>query len=455
MSDENIFKYPAHFKGKKILVMGLGLHGGGIGTVKFLSAAGAKIVATDLRSKKNLAPALKELKGVKNVSYVLGKHRLKDFEKIDLIIKGPGVRPDSEFLRHARKNNIPVTSDIGIFLSECRAKIIGVTGTRGKSTTAYLIYSFLKTKYRKVYLAGNIRKSVLEILPEIKKEDLVVLELSSFQLQDLEGSGLNLQGKPEITVLTNLYPDHLNWHKDYREYERAKSFIFKFQNKDNYILVGPANKQTSKFIKNASSKKIITPRLSAKLEKIVDKNLGEHHISSVSLALGVAQLLDVSKDHVIKILKNFYGLEGRQEKIRELKNVTFINDTTSTMPQATIAAINRFRALCKNKLILIAGGQDKGLDYKEMAQSIKNKVDFLMLLPGGATKKIIRNLAEYKLDRNFLKNVQSMKEAVQTAYKLSTKNDFILLSPGAASFGLFLNEFDRGEKFIKEVKQLK
>ena len=215
MSIKKKFYYPEYLSGKNILVMGLGLHGGGIGTVKFLARGQNRITVTDLRPAKELAASLRQLKGIKNLRWRLGRHEAEDFEKTDLIIKGPGVRPDSEFLKIARKKNIPVLTDIGIFLQECPGRIIGVTGTRGKSTAAFLIWKLLQTKLKRVHLAGNIRRSVLELLSEVKKEDWVVLELSSFQLQDLEDSGVKVSGKPEIAVLTNLLPDHLNWHRNF------------------------------------------------------------------------------------------------------------------------------------------------------------------------------------------------------------------------------------------------
>jgi len=194
--------------------MGLGLHDGGVGTIRFLAGLGARITVTDLRSKKTLAPALNKLKRYKKVRYILGKHRKKDFRNTDLIIKNPAISPNSSYLAVAKKDHVPITSDVGIFFALCKGKIIGITGTRGKSTAAYLIHAFLKSKFEHVYLGGNIRKSVLEILPNIKKQDWVVLELSSFQLHDLQQD----KKSPHIAVLTAIFRDHLNWHKNFNDY---------------------------------------------------------------------------------------------------------------------------------------------------------------------------------------------------------------------------------------------
>jgi len=215
------------FKNKKIVVMGLGLIGGGVGVAKFFARQGAKLLVTDLRTREELKPSLEKLKGLP-IRFVLRKHRKEDFIKADLIIKNPAVRSDSSYLKIAKSHKIPVKTDIEIFFDLCKGTIIGVTGTKGKSTTATLIYLFLKSKYPNTILAGNIGVSPLGILSKIKKEAKVVLELSSFELEDLKKS-------PHIAVITTLFPDHLNRYKNFKEYIKAKKPIFKYQ-KQNDIL---------------------------------------------------------------------------------------------------------------------------------------------------------------------------------------------------------------------------
>ncbi|MDP3710453.1 MAG: UDP-N-acetylmuramoyl-L-alanine--D-glutamate ligase [bacterium] len=453
------------FKNKNVLVAGLGLHGGGVGTVKFLAREGAKITVTDLRSLEVLQPSLKKLAKIKGIKYFFGEHKLDEFLKADFILKGPGVKPDSEFIIQAKKRNIPVLNDIAIFLNSCPAKIIGITGSRGKSTTAFLIWRFLQEKFKKIWLAGNIRRSVLELLPKIKSNDWVVLELSSFQLQDLADSGLEIKGKPEISVITNIYKEHLNWHKDPDDYLKAKGYITAFQNKENYLFLNPLDEKL-KNIAKISRAKIIYPELQKNLQTVVDHNLGSHYRSSVALAAGVAGLLGVSKELIEKDLRSFHGLPGRQEKIRELDSISFINDTTSTMPDSTVACVERFWKLKEkdNKIILIAGGQDKNLDYDSLAKIVADKIEVLVLLPGTATEKLEKELGirDYesrykKIQDSKLKILysKSMAGAVKKAYVEAKAGDYVLLSPGAASFGLFLNEFDRGKKFTEAVKKLK
>lgn len=456
------------FRGKQILLMGLGLQGGGVGVAKFFLRQGAKLIITDLRSRRELAPSLKEIEKSKKRSdriiYILGKHRKSDILSADLIVKGPGVKPDSPFLRIARRAGIPITSEMALFFALSPAKIIGVTGTRGKSTTAYLIWKFLKTKLKRVFLGGNIRVSVLEFLPKLKKEDWAVLELSSFQLEDLANANqLDIyrpdlhspRRSPEIAVITNILRDHLNWHGTMESYLKAKSRIFAYQKPTDYLFINPSNKLLRKLVKKAKSR-VITGRLPKELIKIVDKNLGKHYRESVALAYTVARHFRIPPPAIKKILQNFRGLEGRQEKIAGIRGVIFINDTTATIPEATVAALKRFYPLAKKaggKIILIAGGSDKKLDFQGMARAIKKYAAAAVLLPGTATEKLKQ---EFRINNKVVVvNVFSMKEAVDEAYNLAVKGDYVILSPGAASFGLFLNEFDRGEKFVKAVKALR
>lgn len=430
--------------------MGLGLLGGGVGVVKFLAKEGAKITVTDLRSKNSLKSSLQELAELKNIRYVLGQHYARDLRRTDLIVKNPGVKPNSPFLLLARKKDIPIVSDIGIFFRRCPARIIGVTGTRGKSTAAYLIWKFLKTKFRRVHLAGNIQKSVLEILPRIKKDDLVILELSSFQLHDL----ISEKVSPSIAVITNIFKDHLNWHKDFRDYIGAKSQIFGSQKPTDFLFLDRAEKTVRKFYKKARSK-VTLSTLSRDWTQIVDRNVGQHYRGAAGLAVAVAKHFGVRNLQIKKILKNFKGLPGRQEEIAKINGIYFINDTTSTMPEATVAALDRFFLKAfHRKIVLIAGGADKNLDFKNLAKVIKKKTGGLILLPGTATEKLKKGLV-YQNFGNKIRKANSMIGAVKFAYGLAQKGDWIILSPGAASFGLFLNEFDRGRKFIEAVKALK
>jgi len=410
--------------------MGLGLLGGGVGVAKFFVKQRAKVLVTDLKTKKELKESLKKLKGLP-IKFVLGRHRKEDFIKADLIIKNPGVPPDSRYLKIARKHKIPIKNDVSIFFDLAKAEIIGVTGTKGKSTVATLIYLFLKRKYPKTILAGNIGLSPLEVLSRAKRGTKVVLELSSFELEDLKKS-------PKVAVITTLFPDHLNRYRSFREYIEAKKPIFKYQKKNDILVLNYDNLETRKLASEARSRVYF------------------FRDSNVSAAVLVAKLFKISKKDIKKVLAKFKGVPNRQEFITEKRGVKYFNDTTATTPQSVILAIKTFRERFPNsEIILIAGGLDKNLNYKSLAKEIKKSVVYLVLLPGTASGKLKKELKLFKKESKIkIFNVKSMKEAVKKASGITKRGDLVLLSPAAASFNLFKNEFDRGEQFVKAVKKL-
>jgi len=425
--------------------MGLGLHGGAVGVAKFFCEQGADVLVTDLKSQEQLSDSLDKLKQDKKcagIKYTLGKHEEKDFLWADLIIKNPDVPGTSPYLEIARKNNIPVETDISLFLKLSKAYVIGVTGTKGKSTTASLIYHILKQKYKNTFLAGNIGISPLELLTNIKKNDKVVLELSSFALDDLKQS-------PNIAVITNIMPDHLNRYAGMAEYIESKKTIFKYQGKHDILVLNNDDSIVRQFAGQSHGKVV----LFSKIEKYEGfKLLGEHNLSNLSAAIEVAKLLKIPQKNIEKALKSFKGVPSRQEFIREVRGVKYFNDTTATMPDATVTAINTFLEKFPNsRLILICGGQNKGLKYDELSKLIRERVDELIMLPGTASDKIKSGVGNYTR----VHDVSSMQEAVKQTKKLAKKGDVVILSPAAASFNLFKNEFDRGAQFVKAVKDLR
>ena len=429
------------FKGKKVLIMGLGLNGGGVGATKFFCRHGAEVLVTDLKTQEQLKESLEKLKKFK-IKYVLGKHKEEDFLWADLIIKNPDVPNSSPYLEIARKNNILIETDVSLFFKMSNAFVIGVTGTKGKTTTASLIYHILKTKYKSIFLAGNIGISPLELLSKIKRGDKVVLELSSFGLEGLTKS-------PDIAVVTNIMPDHLNKYATMAEYIEAKKSIFIHQKPEDILIINSSDFIVRQFARQAKSKIIFFN----KVERPDGfKLLGEHNLLNLSAAVEVARVLKVSEKNIKKSVKSFKGVPNRQEFVKEVGGVKYFNDTTATMPEATISAIKSFSdSFLNSKIILICGGQNKGLDYKELIKVIKEKVDNLIMLPGTASDKIMAELKNY----DNLRAVFSMDEAVKMAKELSKKGDIVVLSPAAASFNLFKNEFDRGSQFVKLVKNIK
>jgi UDP-N-acetylmuramoylalanine--D-glutamate ligase len=459
-------------KNKKVLVMGLGLYeeGSGIAATKFLLSAGAKVTVTDLKTKEQLADQIKRLgASAKNIKWVLGCHHEADFKSADLIIKNPGVPRTSKFLKIVSTKKIPVYTDISLFFELFdRSRIIGITGTRGKSTTTTLIHELIKTVDRGAIIGGNIKKSPLLQLKSIKQRSVAILELSSWMLESLE----SIKKSPHIAVFTNIYPDHLNTYDGLSDYIEAKKNIFKFQTLQDYLVISRDNPSALKAGRKTPSQRYwfskkyfaqengvyikngwIYFRQNGREQKICSvKNvflLGEHNLENVLAAVAVAMIFGVKPVVIKKLLGQFKGVADRLEFLREVSGVKYYNDTTSTTPEATMAAL---KALGKKKnIVLIAGGSDKGLKFGELAKLIKKSCREVVLLKGAGTDRLKRFLSSGVT----YSEVASMAEAIGLAKTFAKRGEIVLLSPACASFGMFKNEFDRGDQFKKIIKSLK
>lgn len=440
-----------YFKGKKITVIGLGLLGRSVGDVEFLAKSGANLIVTDLKNDKELKVSLDRLRKFKNIKYVLGKHRLEDFKGRDMILKSAGVPLDSPYIKKAKKNKIPVEMSASLFAKLSEAEIIGVTGTRGKTTVTHMIYEILKSRValdttrkglpftkRRVFLGGNIRNiSTLALLDKIKKNDIVVMELDSWQLQGFGDSKIS----PHISVFTNLLADHMNYYKgNMAKYLKDKTNIYKYQKVDDYLITG---KEIAKKIKRKS---IVTKPL-PKNWKL--KIAGEHNRENAALAYDAASAAGVPQRIIKKVIENFKGVEGRLEYMKTVRGVKIYNDNNATTPDATIMALRALGSKSKN-IVLIMGGADKGLDMKQFLKEIPKYCKAVILLAGTGTNK----LTSYKLQAN-TEYTSSLKEALQKAFSIAKKTDIILFSPAFASFGMFKNEYDRNDQFASLVKKIK
>lgn len=439
--------YKEYFKGKKVTVMGLGLLGRALGDAEFMAKCGADLIVTDLKSSKELAPSVKKLKKYKNIKFVLDGHNISDFENRDFILKAAGVSLDSPYIAHAKKKNIPVEMSACLFARLANLPIIGVTGTRGKSTVTHMIAHILKSARRKFILGGNVAGvSTLALLPKAKNSNLALFELDSWQLQGFSESSLS----PNISIFTTFLPDHMNYYNGSMEkYFEDKSAIFKNQKREDNLILGeqvmPYIKEWGGEIKSNIS---VPPAKLPKGFSIVVP--GEHNLYNATLAMTVARVLGIKDNIIKKALKNFKGVSGRLEFLREVKGVTYYNDTTATMPEATIVAL---RALGKNKkVILIMGGSDKGLDMSSLLKNLEKYCKAIILLSGSGTKIIKPIVSRLNI---FVGEFDDLKSSFEKAKELAKKGDIILLSPAFASFGMFKNEFDRGEQFVKLVKKLK
>ncbi|MBP9855956.1 MAG: UDP-N-acetylmuramoyl-L-alanine--D-glutamate ligase [Candidatus Pacebacteria bacterium] len=441
-------KKESYFKGKKITVMGLGLLGRGIGVIKFLAEQGAVLMVTDLKTKEQLAPALKQLSKYKNITYVLGEHRLEDFNNKDLIIRAPNAPLDSIYLKEAKKNNIEIDQDASLFckLAPAGVKIIGVTGTRGKSTVTHLLYEILKAAKKNVYLAGNVRgTATLPLLKKVRSGDCIVMELDSWQLQSFNTFS------PNLAIFTTFMNDHQNYYGStslttsrggMERYFADKANIFTHQTKDDVLIAGS---QVVKMVKAQKPKgKLIIPKQSLLA--------GKHREYNAALASTAAKELGIKDSVIKKAVKNFRGLPGRLEFIKDVKGVKYYNDTTATTPDAVMAAVHALKDY-KGRIVLIGGGTDKELDFKRYSQIVPKYLKELILFKGTATDKILKVLP-LKFKKQVVL-VENMTDAFKCATSLAEKGDLILLSPGAASFGIFKNEFDRGDQFVRLVKKMK
>jgi UDP-N-acetylmuramoylalanine--D-glutamate ligase len=464
----------ANLKNKKITVMGLGLNRGGLGVTKFLAEAGAEVLVTDLKTERELQKSLGELKQYNNINYVLGRHRIEDFIGRDMIIQNPGVPQNSKYLQIARENSIPIETDLSLFLRICPSQnLIAVGGTKGKSTVTDLIYHIFCHAGKDTVHAGNIGISVFDVLPEIKPETLVLLEISSWQLEGIQ----QIQFKPHVAVLTNILPDHLDRYDSFDDYICSEKLICRNLDKSDYLVTNYDNPVTEKLIHEASAEILwfSTKKMVSRGSYLKDGRLffrfrnkpiefgrvddipipGEHNISNVLAAANVAYIMNLPSDKINKGIQTFTGIPDRLEKIRTLNNISFYNDTCATTPEATIAAIQSFPG---KPIILILGGKDKKLKYSHLCRAIKNSnnIDQLVVLRHpeyDASELILKYLHELGL-ANKLRTCNSLSDAVRIAYQKAVPETNILLSPSATSFGMFQNEFDRGNSFRQVVEKL-
>lgn len=437
-----------NFKKQKVLVMGLGLLGGGIATTKWFVKHGAKVTVTDLKTKKELAVSIKSLGATaKKIKFVLGRHREKDFRENKIIVVNPAVPRESKFLKIARKNGAQIENEASIFFRFCENTIIAVTGTRGKTTSVNWIHHFLKTKYPRAVLTGNSSENpMLKALDFLDGKSPVVVELSSWHLEILPKA----KKSPHIAVITNIYPDHLNRYRGLKDYASAKANIFKYQTKNDFLILNKSNKWTEFFLlRKPKSKILYFPAKFNLNKKTFIQKYGSHNFENLSAAVWAAELAGVPRLKIKKSINSLPQVKFREEIIFENRRFKVINDSTATSPDATIAALKRFN-LRKNEIILIAGGTDKNLEFSAWARLVKKyiKPGNLFLLNGSATKKMVFALQESNFFRNskpkLFEDLPTLLKQVKIQLPFV---NLILFSPGAASFEKFKNEFDRGEKF--------
>ncbi len=470
MENIKLDKFKKDIKGKRVAVIGIGISN--LPAIEYLVSLGAKISARDKNVK--LLEKLNKLKEL-DIDLVLGDDYLEGIEKYDYIFRSPGVKPFTYEIEKAVETGAILTSEVEKVIELAPCKIIGITGSDGKTTTTTLISKFLEQAGYKVWLGGNIGTPLFSKLDEIKKEDVVVLELSSFQL-------MTLSSNIDIAVITNISPNHLDYHTNYNEYIMAKSNIFKSQKKEDVLVLNKDNDITYKYLEIIEKMKekpkirgfsiedkvlngvylkdnYIVSNINGKIERICDiskiKLVGMHNLANICAASSAVYSL-VNKEDIKEVITTFSGVEHRMELIKEKNGVKWYNDSIGTSPTRTIAGLKSF----KQKIILIAGGYDKNIPYEPLAPYILDKVKCLILIGKTATK--IRNavLLEQKKQKVDLSNLPEMvefntlEECVNYANKVAKENDIVVMSPASASFDMYKNFEERGNHFKKLVNKI-
>ena len=449
---EKVAEFKNYIKGKDVSVIGIGISNRPL--IKYLVSLGAKVTAHDKKSEAELGDAVKEFKEM-GVKLILGDNYLENLSK-DIIFKTPGIRCDHPKILDAKKNGSTITSEMEVFFEICPAKIIAVTGSDGKTTTTTLIHTMLKEAGFDAHLGGNIGTPLMTKAEDMKESDYAVLELSSFQLHTMKRC-------PDVAVITNITPNHLDWHTDYDEYIDAKKNIMRNQKFEDILVTNAENEITRNIANEAKGKRISFSSKNKsdiylkndaiyfydeEVLKVSDIKIpGHHNIENYMAAIGAVYNL-VGKDVVNKVAKSFGGVPHRIELVRTLEGVRYYNSSIDSSPNRTINTLNVF----SEPVVLIAGGKDKGIPYDEIGEPIANHVKTLILI--GATAKIIDEAVKKtgkSVDTIF---ADTYEEAVLKAKESSVPGDVVLLSSASTSFDMFNNFEERGNLFKELVNKL-
>lgn len=383
-----------------------------------------------------------------------GPNYLKNLERFDLIFRSPGVPYNLPELARARKMGVNFSSPTKLFFELCPAKIIGITGTKGKGTVATLLYKILRASGRDVHLVGNIGRPALDCLPRLEKTSLVVFELSSFQLQDLDRS-------PSLAVILDLFPDHLDAHESLRQYYAVKTNIVRWQKARDQFFVFRDSPRARALGEASRGKKIFVDPENFKLFQPADlKLVGRHNFRNAVMAARVAEALNVSRRIIGRTIRNFRGLPHRLQFVRRRGPVSFYDDSAATNPHAAAAAVRAFPAA--DQLVLLAGGRGKKLDYRPLVRALKDRPAALVVLFGENRPALARALGRISSPPRLVKNLAG---AVSLARRFIARSIrrlpgesrgrrwVVILSPGAASFDQFTNYQERGETFRNLVRR--
>lgn len=449
----NLTEYNNKLKSSKIAILGLGVSN--IPLLEYLHDLGCDVVVFNTKPlDKNLIDKL----NIYKIKYYNEENAFDYLHGFDIIFRSPSILPTRKELVIAKEEGAVITSEIRELLHLAPCKVIGVTGSDGKTTTTTLINEILKANSYHTFLGGNIGTPLFTKLPEMNKDDIIVLELSSFQLMDMDIS-------PDISIITNIAENHLDIHSSFEEYIEAKKNIFKYQDNKGILITNADNEITNKFKGNGETRYFSRSKQTNYFytdgtyiyyndKKILDKNdiklRGIHNLENIATALtAIIDLIDLNKS--IEVIKNFNGVEHRLEFVREINNVKWYNDSVSSSPTRTIAGLYSY----DEKIVLIAGGYDKHLDYTNIAKPILDKVTKLILM-GDTKEKIYNAVTTSGMSSNIeIYKCNTLQEVVDKAKEVAIPGEIVLFSPASASFDMFKNFADRGNQFKDLVNKLK
>lgn len=432
-------RIPESFVNKRVTVVGLGHFGGGVGVTRWLRKQGAHVTVTDMAPREKLADSILQLADL-DVTFHLGGHDERDFTHTDLLVVNPAVPKDSPLIRAAQAAGVARTSEINLFLERCPAPVIGITGSVGKSTTTAMIGAILSQKFT-THVGGNIGVSLLAELDAIRPAHVVVLELSSFQLEDLPLVGIS----PKVALITNLKPNHLDRHGTMECYGDAKKNLFRFQGPDDVLILNADDPPTAAWSTEARGKVEFFYPTAKPVELLLP---GTHNQANAQAALAAAGQFGIDRGAAAAALSQFPGLPHRLQFVVERDGVRYYNDSKCTTPEGAIVAMESFPP---QKVVVIVGGYDKHVSFDALGEVLARRAKAVIAI-GATQSQIVQAVEDHRGDSaTIVERVDSFEHAVAAAKSHATAGDVVLLSPACASYDMFTNYEHRGNRFVELV----
>ena len=456
--NKKLEEFNKSLKNKNILILGLGVSN--IPLLDYLYEQKAIISVRDKKEYEELNEELKDKINNYNIKYVLGDNYLDDLTNYDIIFRSPSILPNIKPLKEAQEKGALVTTEIEQVINLAPCQVIGITGSKGKTTTTTILSTILKEMNYNVFVGGNIGTPLFNQINKMNKKDIIVLEMSSFQL-------MNMKVSPNISIITNISPDHLDIHKDYEEYIDAKKYIYKNQSKKDTVVLNeeddivcnmskdaPGNIRYFGSINHNNNYYIKDKNIYYEDKKIIDTNKlllkGRHNHLNICAALtAIKDYINVEPKELEKIICNIKSVHHRLEFVRQINGVEWYNDSASTTPDKSMGGLYAF----DKKIVLIAGGYDKNISYEEFGKPIIERCSKLILF--GTTKEKIYDAVIKQKSNIEIYKLNTLEEVVNKAYEIATDKEVVLFSPASASFDMFKNAYQRGDLFKELVNKLK